>query len=165
MVLFSYKDQRFGCLSRAAAVLLYNLEWLNLFLKENPSINNRLACLVRDLLEIPYIKAVLVVFASFGVHLIEPFYCRTIQKGATHSKLSTFYKAIYSSMDCSLASEFFCFSSPQFEGVGQDLFNGVKRSYGEEVLDAVSNIAKKCDEEVITLANLCLPELRTVLAR
>ena len=165
MVLFSYKDQRFGCLSRAAAVLLYNMEWLDLFLKENPSINNRLACLVRDLLEIPYIKAVLVVFASFGVHLIEPFYCRTIQKGATHSKLGTFYKAIYSSMDCRLASEFFCFSRPQFEGVGQDLFNGVKKSYGEEVLDAVSSIAKKCDEEVITLANLCLPELRTVLAR
>ena len=90
------------------------MEWLDLFLKENPSINNRLACLVRDLLEIPYIKAVLVVFASFGVHLIEPFYSRTIQKGATHSKLSTFYKAIYSSMECSISSEFFFFSSPQF---------------------------------------------------
>ena len=48
MDLFSYKDQRFGCLSRAAAVLLYNMEWLNLFLQENPSINNRLACLAGD---------------------------------------------------------------------------------------------------------------------
>ena len=57
MVLFFYKDQIFGCLSRAAAVLLYNMEWLNLLLQENPSINNRLDCLVRDLLEIPYIKA------------------------------------------------------------------------------------------------------------
>ena len=165
MVLFSYKDQRFGCLSRAAAVLLYNMEWLNLFLNENPSINNRLACLVRNLMEIPYIRAVLVVFASFGVHLIEPFYCRTIQKGATHSKLGTFYKAIYSSMDCSLSSQFFAFSSPQFDGVGQDLFRGVKDSYGEEVLEAVKNIAKNCEKEVISLANLCLPELRTVLAR
>ena len=87
------------------------MEWLNLFL------NNRLACLVRDLLEIPYIKAV---FASFGVHIIEPFHCRTIQKGATHT---------------------------QFDGVAQDLFNGVKKSYGEEVLEAVKNIAKKCEKE------------------
>ena len=43
MVLFSYKHQKFGCLSRAAAVLLYNMEWLNLFLQ------GWLAYLVRDL--------------------------------------------------------------------------------------------------------------------
>lgn len=165
MVLFSYKDQRFGCLSRAAAVLLYNMEWLNLFLQENPAINNRLACLVRDLLELPYLKAILVVFAAFGVHLIEPFYCRTIQKGATHSKLGTFYKAIYTSMNTTVSSDFFSFSSPQFEGVGQDLFKGVKKSYGEDVLVAVMNIAREYEEEVVSLANLCLPELRTVLAR
>ena len=41
----------------------------------------------------------------------------------------------------------------------------VKKSYGEEVLEAVKNITKKCEKEVISLANLCLPELRTVLAR
>ena len=102
-VLFSYKDQRFGCLSRAAAVLLFNLEWME-FLQENPSINNRLACLGRDLLEIPYIKPVFVVFAAFGIHLIEPFYSKTIQLGATHSQLGLFYKGLFSSMNCTLSS-------------------------------------------------------------
>ena len=34
--LFSYKDSRFGCLSRAAAVLLHNYEHLISFLDENP---------------------------------------------------------------------------------------------------------------------------------
>ena len=29
------------------------------------------ACLVREILELSYFKAVLVVFASFGVHLVE----------------------------------------------------------------------------------------------
>ena len=53
MVLFSYKVQRFGGLSRAAAVLIYNMEWLAIFLHQNPQINNRLACLVRQLLELP----------------------------------------------------------------------------------------------------------------
>ena len=43
--------------------------------------------------------------------------------------------------------------------------NGVRKSYGEEMLEALKNIAKKCEKEVISLANLCLPELRTVLAR
>ena len=45
------------------------------------------------------------------------------------------------------------------------MFSGVKKSYGEEVLEAVKNNAKKCEKEVISLANLCLPKLRTVLDR
>ena len=36
---------------------------------------------------------------------------------------------------------------------------------GVLVLEAVKNITKKCEKIVISLANLCLPELRTVLAR
>ena len=54
--LFSYKDNRFGCLSRAAGVLLHNLPYLDLFLSLNPHINNKLACLVRELLDLPYLK-------------------------------------------------------------------------------------------------------------
>ena len=71
-VLFAYQDHRFGCLSRAAGVLLYNFEWLEQYLTENPQVTNRLACLVRDAMDIPYLKAILVVFAAL-VQLIEPF--------------------------------------------------------------------------------------------
>ena len=106
-------------------------------MQENPSINNRLACLVRDLLKIPYIKPVFVVFAAFGIHLIKPFYSKTIQKGTTHSQLGLFYNGLFSSMNCTLSVEFFMFSVPQFEGVSQDLFNGVEQNYGEQVVEAV----------------------------
>ena len=164
-VLFSYKDQRFGCLSRAAAVLLFNFDMLSLFLKDNPSINNRLACLVRDLMELPYIKAVLVVFAAFGIQLIEPFFSKTIQKGATHTSLGIFYKSIYTSMEKKLTFDFFTFESPNFDGVSKDLFKGVKDSYGNEVVASVVAIASQHQDEVIKLANICLPELRTILAR
>ena len=58
-VLFSYKDHRFGCLSRAAGVLLYNYSFLNEYLDTNPQITNRLACLMRDTLQIPYLQTVL----------------------------------------------------------------------------------------------------------
>ena len=51
-VLFAYKDQRFGCLSRASAVVLYINEYLKEWLENNPSVTNRLACLVRDILKI-----------------------------------------------------------------------------------------------------------------
>ena len=52
-VLFAYKDSRFGCLSRAAAILTYHFGHLTEFLSQNPHINNRLACLVREVMELP----------------------------------------------------------------------------------------------------------------
>ena len=90
-VMFSYKDQRFGCLSRAAAVMLYLFEPLEDFLKENPQIVNKLSCLARDLLQLPYLKTIFLVYASLGIHVIEPFFAKTIQTSTTHSSLKTFY--------------------------------------------------------------------------
>ena len=107
MVLFSYKDQRFGCLSRAAGVLLFNMEWLSMFLDQNPQINNRLACLVRELLELPYLKVVMVVFAVLGLQVVEPFYCKTIDKFATHSKLKEFFSSLHNSMGKMVDEDFF----------------------------------------------------------
>ncbi|QQP53013.1 Hypothetical protein FKW44_005336 [Caligus rogercresseyi] len=37
-------------------------------------------------MELPYLKVVLVAFACLGVHLVEPFYARTIEKDATHTR-------------------------------------------------------------------------------
>ena len=46
-VMFAYKNQRFGCLSRAAAVLLFLYEPLDNFLTDNPQIVNKLSCLAK----------------------------------------------------------------------------------------------------------------------
>ena len=108
-VLFAYKDHRFGCLSRAAGVLLYNYESLEEYLSENPQISNRLACLVRDVLDLPYLKVIFTVFAALGIHLIEPFYCKTIETGTTHSKLKSFYKQLYADMEKPVSESFFQF--------------------------------------------------------
>ena len=61
ITLFCYKDQWFGCLSKVRGVLLYNLPYLKQFLANNPNINNRLACLVREVLELPYLVLVLLI--------------------------------------------------------------------------------------------------------
>ena len=65
--LFSYKDYKFGCLSIAAGVLLCIMEWLGMFLEHKPQVSNKLACLVRDFLELPYLKFVFLVFVAIGV--------------------------------------------------------------------------------------------------
>ena len=164
-VLFAYKDARFGCLSRAAAVLLYNFEYLSEFLAENPHINNRLACLVREVMDLPYLKVVFVVFACLGVHMVEPFYARTITKGATHSELKVFYKDLHTSLGKSVEGSFISFAKPEFSGVSEELFGAIKKSYGEEVLMSVSEVGEQYKEEVMQLAKLMLPEMRKVLAR
>ena len=110
VVLFSYKDQRFGCLSRAAAVLVFLQEHLGGFLSDNPQILNKLSCLARELLELPYLKTVYLVFAAYGVQLIEPFYASTIEKTATHSSLKKFYQELYDGLDKPVDSSFFDFS-------------------------------------------------------
>jgi hypothetical protein len=164
-VLFAYKDSRFGCLSRAAAVLVYIFKHLVDFLDQNPGLNNRLACLAREVLALPYLKPVMVVFACLGVYLVEPFYARTIEKGATHSQLKQFYKDLYTSMGALVKEDYFTLPKPQLNGVSEELFSGVKQNYGEVVLEAVIEVAGQHKEEVTKLTNLMMPEIRTVLAR
>ena len=148
LVLFAYKDQRFGCLSRAAAVILYIKSYLDQWLEKNPNITNRLACLVRDFLKVEYIDIAFAVFATFGIQLIEPFFVNTVEVSATHSSL-----------------KFFQLSMPWFEVVRPTLLKGVMESYNKDVVKAVQNLAEKHMEQCIELANLMMPELRMVLAR
>ena len=160
-VLFSFKDSRFGCLSRAAAVLLFHWEHLKEFLALNPAINNRLACLVREVMELPYLQPVLAVIACLGVHLVEPFYANTISTTSTHSSLKKFFISLYESMEDKLGDKlgdnFFTFANPVFRGVEWELFEGVKVSYKEEVLSVMTKVASTHKEEVLKLGEGILP--------
>ena len=49
------------------------------FFDENTQIVDKLACLAMELLGLPYLKTVFLVFAALGVHIREPFSARTIQ--------------------------------------------------------------------------------------
>ena len=126
--MFAYKDHRFGCLSRAAAVLLHNYDHLPSFLEENPSINNKLACGVHELLNLPYLKVIFCAYAALGIQLIEPFYSSTIQKDSTHSSLSVFYKNLYNSLATqNFNADFLTFNQPAFPGVSRNLLIGVRK--------------------------------------
>jgi hypothetical protein len=123
-----------------------------------PSINDRLAWLVSEVMELPYLIPVFVVWACFGVHLVgfnqsvldlfyapqvEPFYAKTISKDSTHSSLKVFFKNLYKSMDKDVTDNFFNFNKPEYDRVCQELLNGVKESYGIEVLNNVAKLAEE----------------------
>ena len=61
----------------------------------------------------PYLKPVLVTWAALGLHLVEPFYARTIQTGATHSSLMAFFKSVYRSMTKPVDASFFELEEPK----------------------------------------------------
>ena len=140
-------------------MLLYNYEHLAGFLAAHPHINNKLACLVRELMDLPHLKVIFSAFAILGVQLVEPFYARTISTDATHSSLKVFYQGLYTSMvKTSIGTTFLQLNEPFFPGVSEDLFKGVKESYGKEVLETVVDIAMEHEEDVVLLVNTMLPE-------
>ena len=65
------------------------------FLATNHHISNKLACLIRELLNLPHLKVIYVAFAILGLHIIEPFYAHTIAKGAMHTELGKFCKDLH----------------------------------------------------------------------
>ena len=83
--MFLYKDERFGCFPKACAVCIYSRELLQEFLSMHPDIDNRLACLVRDIYGQEYVKLCMAVVAVFCIQLIEPFHATTISKTSNHN--------------------------------------------------------------------------------
>ena len=166
LVLFAYKDHRFGCLSRAAAVLLYNYEHLKGFLSANPSISNKLACLVRELLLLPHLKVIFAAFAVLGIYVIEPFFSRTIAKGACHSELKIFYKELHTGLlETKVDSSILSFDHSLFPGISEQLFNAVKESYGKSVVEVVGEVGMEQPEDLVLLINHILPQLASTLAK
>ena len=165
MTLFCYKNQRFGCMSKASGVLLQNLPHLKQFLSIHPNINNKLACLVREVMDLPHLVVVLAVFAGIGIHVIEPFYSQTINKDSTHSSLKEYYTLLHRDLGMMVKEDFFAFESPVLESETKELFSGVLAGYGDSVVLAVKEVAQEHMEDCLALVNICLPRMQTVLAR
>ena len=165
MTLFCYKDQRFGCLSKASGVLLQNLPHLKQFLSIHPNINNKLACLVREVMDLPHLVVVLAVYAGIGIHVIEPFYAKTINKDSTHSSLKEYYTLLHKDLGSVVKEDFFIFDTPVLDSETKELFFGVLAGYGDSVVKAVKEVAQEHMDDCLALVNICLPRLQTVLAR
>ena len=136
------------------------------FLSANPHISNKLACLVRELMNLPHLKVIYAVFSLLGIHLIEPFYARTIQQDATHTTLKAFFQGLYNNLIKNKADDhFLSLDRPFFSGVSKNLFSAVKESYGPTVVSSVIEVAHEHEADVLMLVNHMLPELGKTLAR
>ena len=157
--MFLYKDERFGCFPKACAVCLYSRDILQEFLLGHPDIDNRLACLVRDIYNHEYVKLCLVVVAAFGIQLIEPFHAKTISKSSTHNTLGEFFRKLFIRMEDKITEDFFNFESAWFPEISTNLLESVKKSYGNEVVDVINKVSSEHMEEAVNLANFMQPGL------
>ena len=116
---------------------------------------------MRELISLSYLRVVFCVYAGIGVHIIEPFYCKTISPSSTHSSLKEFYRGLYSDMGKTQDVEFFMFAGPRMESVNTELYEGVVASYGAPVITAIKETAAEHEEDVVKLVNIILPSLQT----
>ena len=110
--MFLYKDEHFGCFPKACAVYIYYKDTLQNYLIANTNIDNRLVCLVRDIIEHEYALLVMAVVAIFGIELIEPFHAVTISKPSTHKSLQVFFQKMHCKMLFAISEDFFKLETP-----------------------------------------------------
>ncbi|QQP50342.1 Hypothetical protein FKW44_011324 [Caligus rogercresseyi] len=90
---------------------------------------------------------------------------KTIEKDATHTQLREFYKGLHTGLGQPISDNYTTFTTPEYPVVSDKLFSSVKKTYTEEVLNSVSDVAAEHLDEVKKLTDLMLPHLKTVLAR
>ena len=72
--LFHLKESKFGLLSLSCAIFCLHWDNFRTFLDTHNHVTNKLKCLVRDGIENDYVKVVICVISSYGVHLVIPYH-------------------------------------------------------------------------------------------
>ena len=144
---------------------LYSRDLLNEFLSTHPDIDNKLACIVRDVYQQEYLVLVLAVVAAFGLQLIEPFHAVTISKTSTHNTLTIFFRNLHDKMCTPIEESFFRLESPWYPGVSQRLFEEVQASYESHVVKSVATVLQENLQDAVKLGNFMQKDLRITLAR
>lgn len=167
MCVLPMKDFRFGCLSMCAAILLFHFDDFTEFLSDCTDVTNKLACLVRDALNLPYLQPVLVVLAAFGIQMISPFHAKSIETSTTHSSFQLFCSKLYEDLKTrNIDALFFDFSLPFYE-ISTELLRSVVSRYNKnsEITEAVQAVFEQFPDECIKLANSMRHELAETLMR
>ena len=163
--MFIYKDERFGCFPKAASVVLYSRASLNQLLSTHPDIDNRLACIVRDIYRQVYLVLVLAVVSAFGMQLVETFHAKTLSHESNHNTLRVLFKELHDKMNENLTEEFFLLESPWFSGISQSLYDEFLFNYKPRIVLSVKSAFGENMESAIKLGNFMIPQLQETLVR
>ena len=130
---FQYRDDRFDGLAHGCALVLHLWDSYFSWLRERTDINNRLACYIRSMETVSYLRISLAVFAAFGIHLIEPFNATMFSNQTTHTTLLAFYQSIMNKLDETVSETFFSFEVNAF-GFPEEYFEGCKQKYHSDLV-------------------------------
>ena len=131
----------------------------------NTNIDNRLACLVWDIIEQEDALLVMAVVAVFGIQLFEPFHAVTISKISNHKTLQVFLQDLYSKMIFPISEDFFKLETPWYPSISEELFDNVIKGYKTHVVQSVKEYALHHLNQAVKLANFFHPDLADILIR
>ena len=89
---FSFRNHRFGCLSKAAAMILYHLDDV-VHLCDHVESRNDLIIFIRTMLDCEFVKHVIIALSLVGLHLIEPF--TELVSTSNHLELQVAFKSLF----------------------------------------------------------------------
>ena len=112
---------------------------------------NKLTLLVRDALNLEYIKIVISVVPSIGIQIISSYHANTGCTISTHCSLKKFFGDLYSIL-LNKASDLFKFYKPLFERVTDRLFQSTNTLYIPEMVQAVVAMLTEYSDDCIELA-------------
>ena len=156
---FQYRDDRFDGHAHGCALVLHLWDSYFSWLRERTDINNRLACYIRSMETVSYLRISLAVFAAFGIHLIEPFNATMFSNQTTHTTLLVFYQSLMNKLDETVSENFFSFEVNAF-GFPEEYFEGCKQKYHSDLVKRVSDVANENLSDCINLANFVLPAIK-----
>ena len=159
---FQYRDDRFDGLAHGCALVLHLWDSYFSWLRERTDINNRLACYIRSMETVSYLRISLAVFAAFGIHLIEPFNATMFSNQTTHTTLLVFYQSLMNKLDETVSENFFSFEVNAF-GFPEEYFEGCKQKYHSDLVKRVSDVANENLSDCINLANFVLPAIKKTI--
>ena len=164
--LINVKDARFGCLSRCAGIACHHWADFSHFLDTHDYITNKLACLVRHSLDNEWIKIVIAVVATLGIHVISPFHSISISNTMTHADMREFLTDMYNDMRIRIVTaDLFQLNNPVVGNISPRLFDSVKKEYHAEVVVSIRNLSAQYLNDCITLAQKIIPKFSESIAR
>ena len=164
--LINVKGAGFGCLSRCAAIACHHWADFSHFLDTHDNITNKLACLVRHALDNEWIKKVIAVVATLGIHIISPFHYISISNGMVHDDIREFLTDMNNDMrNRVVAADFFHLNGPVVGNITRAIFDSVLKEYHAEIVMSIRNLSQNYMNDCIILAQKILPKFAVSIVR
>ena len=127
------------------------------FLAKYTNVTNSLACIVRSLESVKYLRILAAVGVIVGTHPVEPYLSLTSDSNTTWDKLCTAFPTLYQDLTMVEPARLLDLTRPAFNFVSEERFSSCL--YSSDLLQPTILIIEQSRTEIISVLNVLLPKL------